>query len=409
MLSSITNAPQARRTLLFGSAMHVWSDLYFALLIPLLIFIQEDMELSYTEIGLLRSVFSGASGVLQIPAGILAEGLGEFWLLVLGNVWVAAGLVAMALSPVFFVLLISSFVGGLGGGAQHPLASSMVSRAYDDRGRSTAVGTVNFAGDLGKVAAPAVVAGAIAMGLGWRTTMWVVGVAGMVFMVLAAMTRRSVDIAPSTAQTSLETDGSRETTQVAAFTALSVVGFLDSATRSSTLVFLPFIMDSKGMSATQITLMLVLLFGGGAAGKYVCGWLGERYSAVSLIWGTKGLTALLLVTSLAAPPIAMAPLMVVLGIGLNGTSSVLYATVADFVPARRRARLYGLFYTTNEGGTVLAPILYGLVADIFSLRTTMALMGLATAAILPTSLSLRRHLSEDTGEVVTPSQREEIE
>ena len=394
MLSSITNAPQARRTLLFGSAMHVWSDLYFALLIPLLIFIQEDMDLSYTEVGLLRSVFSGASAVLQIPAGILAEGVGEFWLLVLGNVWVAAGLVAMALSPVFVVLLVTSFVGGLGGGAQHPLASSMVSRAYDARGRSTAVGTVNFAGDLGKIAAPAIVAGAIAMSLGWRTTIWVVGVAGIAFMVLAAMTRRRVNVAPSTGQSPVDTDGSPEATQRAAFAALSVVGFLDSATRGSALVFLPFVMDSKEMSVAQITAMLVLLFAGGAAGKYICGWLGERYSAVSLIWGTKGLAALMLVLSLAAPPLAMAPLMIVLGIGLNGTSSVLYATVADFVPARRRARLYGLFYTTNEGGTVLAPICYGLVADLFSLRATIALMGLATAAILPVSLSLRKYHSQ---------------
>ena len=395
MLGSITNAPQARRTLLFGSAMHVWSDLYFALLIPLLIFIQEDMDLSYTEVGLLRSVFSGASAVLQIPAGVLAEGIGEFWMLVLGNVWVGGGLVAMALSPVFIVLLVTSFVGGLGGGAQHPLASSMVSRAYDDRGRSTAVGTVNFAGDLGKIAAPAIVAGAIAMSLGWRTTLWVVGVAGMAFMVLTAMTRRSVNVAPPTAQTSMETDGSREATHVAAFATLSVVGFLDSATRGSALVFLPFVMDSKEMSAAHITAMLVLLFAGGAAGKYICGWLGERYSAVSLIWVTKGLAALILVSLLAAPPLAMAPLMIVLGIGLNGTSSVLYATVADFVPARRRARLYGLFYTTNEGGTVLAPIFYGLVADRFSLNTAVAIMGLATAAILPVSLSLRKYLSQD--------------
>ena len=396
MLSSITNAPQARRTLLFGSAMHVWSDLYFALLIPLLIFIQEDMDLSYTEVGLLRSVFSGASAVLQIPAGILAEGVGEFWLLVVGNVWVAAGLVAMALSPVFVVLLVTSFVGGLGGGAQHPLASSMVSRAYDDRGRSTAVGTVNFAGDLGKIAAPAIVAGAIAMSLGWRTTLWVVGVAGIAVMVLTAMTRRSVNVAPPTGQSPVpvDTDGSPEATQRAAFAALSVVGFLDSATRGSALVFLPFVMDSKEMSAARITAMLVLLFAGGAAGKYICGWLGERYSAVSLIWATKGLAALMLVSSLAAPPLAMAPLMVVLGIGLNGTSSVLYATVADFVPARRRARLYGLFYTTNEGGTVLAPIFYGLVADIFSLRATVALMALASAAILPVSLILRKHQSQ---------------
>ena len=377
--------------------MHVWSDLYFALLVPLLIFIQDDLELSYTEIGLLRSVFSGASAVLQVPAGILAEGFGEFWLLVLGNIWVGAGLIAMALSPALVVLLVSSFVGGLGGGAQHPLASSMVSRAYDDRGRSTAVGTVNFAGDLGKIAAPGVVAVAIALSLGWRTTMWVVGATGIVFMLLTTMTRRSVDAGMPSSRASNETDGQDGSTHRTAFAFLSVVGFLDSATRGAVLVFLPFVMDDKDMSAAQITIMLVLLFTGGAAGKYICGWLGERYSAVSLIWGTKGLTALLLVLALAVPPLAMAPLVIVLGIGLNGTSSVLYATVADFVPARRRARLYGVFYTTNEGGTTLAPVCYGLVADAFSLNVAVVVMGLVTAAILPASLSLRKYLALETG------------
>ena len=71
---------------------------------------------------------------------------------------------------------------------------------------------------------------------------------------------------------------------------------------------------------------------------------------------------------------------------------MLYATVAEFVPARRRARFYGFFYTTNEIGTVVAPLAYGFVADLFSLRTTMLAMGVATAAILPASLTLRRHL-----------------
>jgi MFS family permease len=155
---------------MFGSAMHIWSDLFFALLVPLLPAIKDDLDLSFAQIGLLRSVFSGASAVLQIPVGFLAESMGEFWLLVLGNVWVSIGLVAMAFSPLFILLLVVSFLGGLGGGAQHPLASSMVSRAYDDKGRSTAVGTVNFAGDIGKMIAPAV-AGLIAIQFSWRTTL----------------------------------------------------------------------------------------------------------------------------------------------------------------------------------------------------------------------------------------------
>ena len=396
MVSFLTRAPRSRRTLLFGSTMHVWSDLFFALLVPLLPFIREDMGLSFTQVGMLRSVFSGASAILQVPAGLLAESAGEFWMLVLGNIWVSGGLIAMALSQVFLVLVITSGVGGLGGGTQHPLASSMVSRAYDDSGRATAVGTVNFAGDLGKMLAP-LVAGLCAVRFGWRETFLIVGISGLVFMIASMFTRRAVDIGrPDTrASETLETGSVDDSkARIGGFVTLSGVGVLDSAVRTSALVFLPFVLDAKDMGPGQISAMLFLLFGGGAIGKFVCGWLGDRMDTISLIWATKGLTALFLVTSLVTPALLMAPLMVLIGIGLNGTSSVLYATVANLVPPRRRARFYGFFYTTNEIGTVAAPLAYGLVADIFSLNTTMIVMGVATAAILPASLTLRRHLRD---------------
>ena len=291
--------------------------------------------------------------------------------------------------------MVASGVGGLGGGTQHPLASSMVSRAYDDRGRATAVGTVNFAGDLGKMIAP-LVAGLLAISMGWRATFMAVGLAGLAFMFASMLTRRAVDIGrPGAADAKSPDDESVDAgseSKVAGFVALSGVGLLDSATRTSALVFLPFVMESKDMGPGQISAMLFLLFGGGAIGKYVCGWLGDRMGTLSLVWATKGLTAALLVVSLFTPTLLMAPLAILIGIGLNGTSSVLYATVAEFVPPGRRARFYGFFYTTNEVGTVVAPLAYGFVADLFSLRTTMLAMGVATAAILPASLTLRRHL-----------------
>lgn len=381
---------------MFGSAMHIWSDLYFALMVPLLPFIQGDMGLSFTEVGLLRAVFSGASGVLQIPAGFMAEGMGEFWLLVWGNVWVSAGLIGMALSPVFIVLLAVSFLGGLGVGFQHPLASSMVSRAYDDRGRSTAVGTVNFAGDLGKMLAPPIVAGAIAISLGWRDVLWVVAIASIVFMAFSMLTHRSVDIGRPARESSHNVSKDGDGTKMRGFISLSGVGLLDSTARTAALTFLPFVLISKNITEAQAVSMLFFVFLGGAAGKFVVGWLGDRFSTISLIWGTKGLTAVLLVLAVFAPPVAMIPLMVVLGVGLNGTSSVLYATVADFVPARRRARFYGFYYTTNEIGTVIAPIAYGIIADFFSLGVTMTVMGIITAAILPASLTLRKHVGTRT-------------
>lgn len=371
--------------------MHIWSDLHFALMFPLLPLIESDMDLSLTQVGILRAAYSGASAVLQIPAGFLAEGMGEFWLLVLGNTWVSIGLVGMALAPAFLLLLVLSFVGGLGGGFQHPLASSMVSRAYDDRGRSTAVGTVNFAGDLGKLIAQPIVTGAIAVNMGWRQLLWIIGLASLAFMALSASARRAVHIGRPVRDIDAMGVKRAGNTRLSGFVTLSGIGALDSMARVGALTFIPFVLIERGMDKPQAIGMLTFVLIGGAVGKFVAGWLSERFGTVSLVWATKGMTAVLIVLALYAPMTVMIPLLILMGIGLNGTSSILYATVAEYVPAHRRGRFYGFFYTTNEVGTVIAPIGYGRIADMLSLSSAMLIMGGATALILPASLLLLTH------------------
>jgi MFS family permease len=384
-----------RRVLLFGSTTHILSDLFFALLIPLLPTIKNDLQLSYTEIGMLRSAFSGASAVLQIPAGFLAEHVGEFWMLLGGNAWVSIGLIGMAVMPGFWSLISMTIIGGLGGGTQHPLASSMVSRAYESSGRSSAVGTVNFAGDLGKMLAPASAAGLLLFGT-WRTALWVVGAIGLFFMAAGIPLKSKLDLGKPLQQVSSSiTEQNGSASKLSGFIVLTVIGILDNAVRNGALILFPFILIERGMTEGQITLMLFLLFAGGAAGKYVCGWLDERVGTIPLIWLTKGMTAALIISTLIAPAISLWPLALILGVGLNGTSSVLYATVAKFIPAQRRARYYGYFYTTNEIGTVGAPLAYGLIADQMGLRTSILIMGVVTSLILPASLALSKHLKEE--------------
>ena len=384
-----------RRVLLFGSTTHILSDLFFALLIPLLPTIKNDLQLSYTEIGMLRSAFSGASAVLQIPAGFLAEHVGEFWMLLGGNAWVSIGLIGMAVMPGFWSLISMTIIGGLGGGTQHPLASSMVSRAYESSGRSSAVGTVNFAGDLGKMLAPASAAGLLLFGT-WRTALWVVGAIGLFFMAAGIPLKSKLDLGKPLRQVSSSiTEQNGSASKLSGFIVLTVIGILDNAVRNGALILFPFILIERGMTEGQITLMLFLLFAGGAAGKYVCGWLDERVGTIPLIWLTKGMTAALIISTLIAPAISLWPLALILGVGLNGTSSVLYATVAKFIPAQRRARYYGYFYTTNEIGTVGAPLAYGLIADQMGLRTSILIMGVVTSLILPASLALSKHLKEE--------------
>ena len=377
---------------MFASATHVWSDLFFALMIPLLPIMREDpaLDLSYTEVGLLRTGFGTASIVLQVPAGFLAERWNEFWLLIAGNVWVGAGFLLMAALTSFVPLLAATVLGGLGGGTQHPLATSMVSRTYRDEGHSAAVGTVNFAGDIGKMLAPLVVV----IGLGWRSTMRLVGGAGIAFMMLSALMRRSVG--------SPREDGARagggppsavgRIAPARGLVTLASIGFMDAATRTAALTFVPFVLADRGAGAREVLILLTLLLAGGAAGKYGCGWLDDRYGSIGLVWWTKGMTALLLLAVLFTPVVAAPALVLVLGFGLNGTSSILYAAVAKFAPGERRASTYGYYYTVTEASAI-APVIYGRIADLANLRVTMAVMAAATALILPASLLVRRHLA----------------
>ena len=375
---------------MFASATHVWSDLFFALLIPLLPIMREDpvLDLSYTEVGLLRTGFGAASMVLQVPAGLLAERWNEFWLLLAGNLWVGAGFLVMAALTSFVPLFAATVLGGLGGGTQHPLATSMVSRTYRDEGHSAAVGTVNFAGDIGKLLAPLVVL----IGLSWRSTMRLVGGAGMAFMVLSALARRSV---ASPRESAAHAGGSPSavgaTGPVRGLVALASVGFMDAATRTAALTFVPFVLADRGAGTREVLILLTLLLAGGAAGKYGCGWLDDRYGSIGLVWWTKGVTALLLVVLLFAPVVSAPALVLVLGFGLNGTSSILYAAVAKFAPSERRASTYGYYYTVTEASAI-APVIYGRIADVTNLRATMIVMAAATALILPASLMVRRHL-----------------
>src|SRR5689334_1978254 len=84
--------------LLLAAALHVCNDAFFAVMYPIMPFIAAELGLSYGEVGLIKTVFSGSSALLQLPAGLLAEHWGEYALLAWGNGWVAAGMLGIAVA-----------------------------------------------------------------------------------------------------------------------------------------------------------------------------------------------------------------------------------------------------------------------------------------------------------------------
>src|SRR5262245_62767726 len=196
--------------------------------------------------------------VSQIPAGLLAERWGERRLLVVGTAVTALGYLAVAASANGMLALIAFLlVAGLGSGVQHPLASSLVSRAYETGPRRAALGTYNFAGDLGKIAVPAAVALAASLA-GWHAATAayaLIGLSGalLIALVLARLGAGAADVATEAARIGAGGWGIRD---ARGFQALSAIGMIDTATRTALLTFLPFLLMSKGLTVVGLGLAL---------------------------------------------------------------------------------------------------------------------------------------------------------
>jgi MFS family permease len=173
------------------------------------------------------------------------------------------------------------------------------------------------------------------------------------------------------------------------FRALSAIHIIDSSTRTSLLTYLPFLLIGKGGTVEIIGLALGLTFAGGAAGKFLCGAVAERLGIIRTVILTEAATGAGILTLLFLPLQSVLVVLPLLGVALNGTSSVLYGSVADLVVPERRSRAYGLFYTLGIGSGALSPTVYGVLSDWAGVPATLSVIGLLVLATIPLAAILR--------------------
>lgn len=262
-----------QRSLLAACLTHALHDGYTDGLYAFLPVWQAQFGLSYAALAVVRALYYGTMGGLQIPTDRALRGLSPQAALILPTVTASAGLLIMALPFSFAGLCVDLVVAGIGSSIQHPRGSTLVTGSYGEASRRP-LGIYNFSGDLGKAVLPALIAVLLPI-LAWR----------------------------------------------------SVLGL---------------------MAALGIALAVALVFIGGAFGKATCGWLGERLGVVGSVIVTEVTTALLIVATLITPLTPTLILLPLLGIVLNGTSSVLYGTVPELSKGDT-SRVFAVFHTSVIG------------------------------------------------------------
>ena len=385
-----SDAPTRRRSLFAACTAHAVHDGLTDLIYVLLPIWQAQFAISYAVVGLLRASYSGVMAGFQLLASRLARHWGRKRMLVGGTVLAGIAYLVAGQAGGLAMLLVALMLGGLGASTQHPLASSMVTDAHAAGGGvKQALSQYNFAGDIGKTLIPGLV-GLLLVVVSWQASVTLIGLLGLAAAGLLWWLIPARGEAASGKAKSAKAGGGQASPR--GLRALLLTGTLDSAVRMGFLTFLPFLLKSKGAGTAGIGFALSLLFVGGAFGKLLCGYLGARIGMMKTVWLTESATSLCIALAVWLPLAGVMAMLPLLGLALNGTSSVLYGVVPELAAEGRHEQAFALFYTGTIGAGALSPVLFGGLGDATSVPVALIALAVILLFTLPLSWRVQKEL-----------------
>ena len=390
----------SNKYLIGTSFSHLMIDGFSMVLYPLLPLIAKEFNLTLSKVGILRTTYSFSTSFLQLPVSIFLEPISEMILIIVGVLWVSIGFILMSLSSSFLWLLIISFIAGLGGNIQHPIGTSFISKVYDKGKRGSSLGILNFSGDIGKTIFPVLVSWILAFYL-WRQNLLIFGIFGTATSILLFyFYRNSFGSWHEEKSKKFGADYLYNKSSfykkwginsIPKFIFLSLIGIIDASARVVMLTYLPFLLIYKGIKAEKTGIYLTILLAGGSAGKLGCGFFSDRFGYLAMILITEVLTSFsILLLYFNNNFLIMIILLFIGGFVLNGTSTVLYTTVAELVSTEKRNRGYGLFYTIYLIAESLGPTAFGYIGQLWGLESIYYVLSAFTFLIIPLAIILNK-------------------
>jgi MFS family permease len=375
---------------------HGTSHFFHLMLPPLFPWLMRDFSLSYTEAGLLMTVFFVISGIGQAIAGFVVDRVGARPVLFFGIGTLATSGLLLGASQSYPMLLMTAAVAGLGNSIFHPADFTLLNHRVAQPRLGHAFSVHGLSGNLGWAAAPVFMAG-IAAYSDWHVAGFAASAVG--FGVLGILwLRRSVlaEAAHELVARSESAGASRrqfDFLQSGAVWLCFAFFFLTTAAFGILQNYAPAILgEVYGVSLTTATAGLTAYLLGSAAGMLTGGFLAARSQHNEwLIAGALGLAASVAVTIATGAPSSalLLPLMATMGfgVGVSGPNRDLLVRRAATSRFGKAAfgRVYGFVYSGLDTGLALSPLFFGPLLDAGRFREALVAVAVLQVAALATA------------------------
>lgn len=331
--------------------------------------ITHDLGVRAADFTLALAIQNVIWGLSQAMVGALADRFGLRLTMMAGAATYVAGLAIMATAQSALALIVS---GGLTGIALSCTATSLAMtacvRAVSEKRRSTTLGVVSAIGSLGTLVVPLVTQALLAREP-WQIGAWLF-VMMAIAMVPAAFFAGGADRFPghSTAAAASMREVLGQAMRNRPFLVMSGAYFVCGLNLVFLTTHLPAYLAICGQDPMLSAEALAVIGGVSAVGSLTTGWLGSRYPQHIILGLLYMLRSVMIAAYFIFPPTPTSTLLFAAAMGMlwwPGLAPLIGGLVANIFGTRYMATLLGLSFVVHQMGASLGTWGGGLIFDLF--------------------------------------------
>ncbi|MES0325157.1 MAG: MFS transporter [Candidatus Bathyarchaeia archaeon] len=342
--------------------------------------LMDEFNISYAELGLIRSAAGLASGVPQMFVGLFRRWFSARVLISAGNMINALMNIGISMGSGFAQFLGFSVIAGVGSSVQHPLGASIVSHGSDPKDMGKMLGLNQAVPSIAFAFTPLITAYLLTK-MGWRSTLGILSIPALTLsLVILFFIKGSSDV-EGKSRDALNWGKLREQLKNRNVLSISVLRSV-MAFRMGVRTFLPlYFIDILGFTSERSSILYAILLGGGVLGPFFWGWLSDRVNRKPLIIGimiasAAGYFLLNFVTSFWGLAVLL------FFIGFMVQTVIVQSVMTDSVDKSQLDQIFGLYFTIGFTIASFSSAIFGWVVEVYGFGVGFSYIAVVSAVSL---------------------------